>query len=517
MNVLSAAQLYDADQATMLEDEITSLDLMERAATRAFEAITAEVNWKNRPIVIFCGIGNNGGDGLVIARKFIEQGADIHVFVVTYSNHYKADFKANLNRLEKLTNSITFLTAHSELPKLPVNSVLIDAIFGIGLSRPLHNWVKKLINHINCISALRLAIDIPSGLYTNRAVEQDTAIVKADYTITFQCPKLSFFLPQTAHYVGQLQVIDIGLSQNFIDELTPEAQLITLQQASSWLKIRPRFSHKGTYGHCLIIGGSYGKMGSVVLAAQAALRAGAGKVTTLIPRCGYAIIQTTLPEAMVLTQGEKQLSDELVDWQFTPESVVFGMGAGMAEHTAQCFHKLLEKAAKPLVVDADGLNILAQHPEWLSLLPTQSILTPHPKELRGLIGEWTDDFDKLTILKSFVQRYQIIVVAKDAITFIITPQQVFINTAGNPGMATAGTGDVLAGTIGGLLAQGYTAVEAAALGVYLHARAGDEALKKSSVEALIAGDLLLRFGQVYREMLKYKTMNAIKKQNQQLL
>lgn len=497
MKIFTAKQLAKADQITVKKQAISSLELMERAASGAFEKILKRLENFEGIVNVFCGIGNNGGDGLVIARKLAERGFRLRVFIVDYSPKHSPDFEVHLKRLKQVyEENVIFINKNKVKLQLYNNEIIIDAIFGIGLNRPLLDWVDDLLGYINNTQCFVIAIDIPTGMIPDHSPEKEQNILKADLTLTFQSPKFAFFLSQWVDYVGEMKLIDIGLDKDYIAETDTEAVLIQEEKILTLRKPRKRFSHKGTYGHCLIIGGSYGKIGSIALSSKAGLRVGAGKLTTLIPSCGYEILQTSFPEAMVLTTDDKILT-QFTELPFTPEVICFGMGAGTAKETATFFEDLLKVTHKPMLIDADGLNLLAKDNDLLKLIPENSVLTPHPKELERLIGSWNNDFDKLEKTKTFVQRHKVIVVVKDAISMTVTRKNIFVNSTGNPGMATAGSGDVLSGMIAGLMAQGYSSENAAIFGVYLHGKAGDLSLKKLSEEALIARDIIKNIGKAF--------------------
>lgn len=500
MKIYSSRQLQRADQETLVRQKITSLQLMERAATLAYREIIQDFRDQTPKFKVFCGMGNNGGDGLVIARKLAKAGYKVEVLMVEFTDQPSPECAENLARFKALQpHSITRLTAEKGV-EIAKTDIVIDAIFGIGLNRPMPSWVSGLVHKINEASAKVYAIDTPSGLYGDKVPGKDEKVIKADTTLTFQSPKLAFYLPETYPFLGHLKVLNIGLDQEFLDNLPPVATVVGAREMAKIRKKRPRFSHKGTYGHCLVVGGSYGKMGSMVLAARAALRVGSGKVTALVPRVGNPILQVAVPEAMTLTVEGNHILYEYEEPDFIPESISFGMGAGTREETAEFFLDLLKSYKKPLLIDADGLNLLAKHTILQEFIPENSVLTPHPRELKGLLGEWKDSFEKLQKAKEFVVRHHVILVLKDALTLIMTPEKLYVNSTGNAGMATAGSGDVLSGVIGGLMAQSYTPEEAAVFGVYLHGRAGDLAVRNSSPEALIAGDLINTFAQAFEEL-----------------
>lgn len=502
MNIYDVKDLAEADKVTIERQGITSEDLMERAATLVFQEIHSRLKNNPVPVKIFCGIGNNGGDGLVIGRLLLQEGYNVTIYVVNYTNKRSADFLSNYDQFKNISKTWpTLLKGEDGIPEISPSDFVIDAIFGIGLNRPAEGWVAKLIDHINISGAFILAVDMPSGLFSTKVPAKDDSVIKANFTLTFQAPKLVFFLPQAAEFVGDIIVLEIGLDREFLGKVKAAAQLIDKEEARKMYRPRKKFSHKGSYGHSLIIGGSYGKIGSISLTATAALRTGAGMVSIYAPSCGYEILQTVLPEAMVITDvGEKELQD--INFDLEPDVICIGMGAGTADVTVKTYKQFLKKRDQPIVIDADGLNMLAKESELLSMLPKKSVLTPHPKELQRLIGEWKDDFDKLNKAKEFSKKYSAILVLKDAHTITIFGEDIYVNNTGNPGMATAGAGDVLAGIITGLISQKYEPLTAAVLGVYLHGKAGDIAAANLSYEGVLAGDISRFMGAAFLDLFK---------------
>lgn len=500
MKIFSAQQLHEADKITQEKQQITSLQLMERASSKIFEEINNRLNGAKIKIKVFCGIGNNGGDGLVVARKLVGEGYHVDVYVVNYSDKRSEGFLENYRTLKEDTkNWPVLLKSEDDFPEIKSSDFVIDAIFGIGLNRPLVEWVQKLIVRINESEAFKVAIDMPSGMLADEIIA-DQPIVEANYTLTFQAPKLAFFLPETARFAGNVQIIDIGIDRQYLAENPAKAVLIGEEQAASLYQPRSKFTHKGDYGHTYIVGGSYGMMGSVVLASKAALRIGVGKVTSVIPQCGYDILQISVPEAMVeVVPHDIHLAD--MNLELKKEDIVaFGMGAGTNEKSIEFLTTLLNQVKTPMLIDADGLNMLSKHPELLELIPEKSILTPHPKELERLIGSWKNDFEKLDKVQKFSDTYKVTVVIKGAYTMTVSSDNIYINTNGNPGMATAGSGDVLSGVIAGLLAQGYDPAIAAVFGVYIHAKAGDLVVADTVPDALIASDIIAYLGKAIRSL-----------------
>ncbi len=499
MKILNREQTYEADKRTLAAEGISSLDLMERAATLAFDWVHRRLEGSPVNIHVFCGVGNNGGDGLVLARHLAEHGYHLVVYVVKYSENRSPDFLANLKQLKSRKVWPEYLDPGSPLPNIGADDLVLDCVFGIGLNRPPEPWVSALFRHLNASRAFILSIDIPSGLYMDRPPEDPETVVRASRILTFGTPKLVFFLPGTGSLVGPWEVLDIGLDPGYMTEVQTEFELMGHPELSAWYRPRAKFAHKGTYGHALILGGSYGKIGAVALAAKAALLSGAGLVTACVPVCGYLPLQAQLPEIMVRTTPDKEEHIEFPE-AGAGETQGMGMGLGTGERTQRAFLAWLKRQKRPVLLDADALNILSLHPKALSDIPEQSILTPHPGELKRLVGAWGDDFEKLHKAQEFAKKWKCILVVKGAHTMVLSQDKGYINTSGNPGMATAGSGDVLSGMITGLLASGYPPEQAALLGVYLHGRAGDLTASETGFEALTASGILAGIGNAFREL-----------------
>jgi hydroxyethylthiazole kinase-like uncharacterized protein yjeF len=500
MKIFSSKQLYKADRITTDKQEISSTDLMERAGNRIYNWLHQRMQGAQVPIQIFCGIGNNGGDGLVVGRLLIESGYNVHMYVVNYSDKRSADFLINYDRIKNMTKTWPLLmTSEKDFPVINNEDIIIDAIFGIGLNRCIGGWVKKLIQYLNSQVAFKLAIDMPSGLYANAPLEDAEAVLAANHTLTFQAPKLSFYLPETAKFAPYFEVLDIGLDTEYLQNAEPIAQLISKPEAQKFYKQRQKFDHKGTYGHALIIAGSYGKMGAAVLAAKAAFRAGAGLVTCFIPKCGYEIIQTALPEAMVVTDSNENLISN-IDYIIKPSALAVGMGIGTAPETVSALEKLFVREKASMVIDADAINCISENKKLLKILPKNSILTPHLGELKRLIGAWDNDYDRLEKTRKFSKKHKVIVIIKGAHSITVKDDNLYINTTGNPGMATAGSGDVLSGVVAGLLSEGYDPLSAAIFGVYLHGSAGNIVTQSLGFEALMASDINDAIGNAYIEL-----------------
>jgi len=499
MKILPIDKIRAADAYTIEHEPIPSIDLMERAATQLFKWITKHVD-KTHPFSIFAGPGNNGGDGLALGRMLAEADYKVEAYIIRYTDKTSEDFQVNFERAVQLQNiSVYDIRKIEDFPEIEDESVVIDAIFGSGLTRPINGFIAEIIEKINNSPVVKVAIDTPSGIFSdNSSVHNKGAIVRADYTLSFQFPKLAFMMPENDPFVGEWHVLDIGLHHEYINSVTTNNFFSVKEDVVPIIKKRRKFSHKGTFGHALLIAGSYGKMGAALLAAEACLRSGVGLLHVHIPKVGYQIMQTALPEAMISLDRYDNYFSEVPDLGLY-NAVGIGPGLG-TEHQSQMALKLLiQEFTAPMVFDADALNILSENPTWLAFLPAGSILTPHPKEFERLVGKWDNDFEKLEKQRDFAKRHNLYVVLKGAHTSISTPDgKCYFNSTGNPGMATAGSGDVLTGIITGLLAQGYTPGQAAVLGVYLHGLAGDIAAKKFGQEAMIAGDMVKLLGKAWR-------------------
>ncbi len=499
MKIFTAKQIYAADHFTLEEQNISSDELMERASKELFNWIHHRLQGSQVKICLFCGIGNNGGDGLALARHLWEHGYNFEVFVIDYSEKRSHDFLTNLERLKNRKIWPNFISQDTELPFLNPEDIIIDALFGIGLNRSPEQWVERIIERINNSGAFVVSVDIPSGLFTDQALKNAKAVVKANYVLSFQFPKLIFFLPETGIFANQWEILNIGLSKKFIEQTETKFELIGKNEVLSYYIPREKFSHKGTYGHALIIGGSYGKIGAVSLASRACITSGSGLVSAYVPQCGYIPIQSSLPEVMVITdKGEKEITE--VSFSITPDVIGVGIGLGTAKSTQKAFSEFLGKSQCPMVIDADGLNIIAENKALLKKLPPKTILTPHPGELKRLMGHWEDDFDKLQKAIIFSKEYNCIMVLKDAHTIVVYEGKGYVNSTGNPGMATAGSGDVLTGVITSLLAQKYEPLKAAIFGAYLHGRAGDMAIENLGYQALTATSIINGLGPAFMDL-----------------
>lgn len=489
-SIYSASQIKALDANTIQQEPISSVDLMERAATKCVERIVA-IYGHSKSYKIFCGLGNNGGDGLAITRQLLNKGCEARAYVINYSDQYTKEFAINLERLKALgEHAVEEIDFKEEFPHLEKKDVVIDALFGIGLSKPIGGLAADCVQHLNQFAKTILAIDIPSGLFADKCSVIPSAIIKAQRTFTFQFPKLAFMFNESESYLGEWEVLDIGLIETETFRKESFTKYLTKVDIMKMLKPRAKFSHKGTYGHCLLVSGSYGKMGAAVLASKSLLRSGAGLLTLCIPKCGYDIMQSTVPEAMTLVHGNDFIDIQQLDLK---NYAAIGIGPGMSTEVSvqKSVKYLLETSKKPLVLDADALNIVSTHKDLVTLIPDHSILTPHPKEFERLTHYVPNSFDRLESQKEFSRKHNLIVVLKGAHTSVTTPSgEVYFNSTGNNGLAKGGSGDMLTGLITGFLAQGYTPLEAALMGVYIHGDAADIAKAEIGEMAMIPSDVI---------------------------
>jgi NAD(P)H-hydrate epimerase len=489
LKILKAEQIRAADAYTIEHEPIASIDLMERAGKLCYEWIKNQFSLE-RPIRIFCGVGNNGGDGLVIGRLLKKSGYDVEMYVVQYSEDYSADFHSNLLRYKELNFGIHFIKTESDFPELAPDALVVDAIFGSGLNRPVDGIAAHCIDRINELPCIGLAIDIPSGLFAEENAENTGSVFIADVTLCFEVPKLSFLLPNGGSFVGEFEIIDIGLDKEFLEKQESPFILIREELADSIPVSRQKFSHKGSFGHALICAGSLGKVGASILASKACLRSGVGLLTVNSPLIGMQSLHTSVPEAMVLP-SESEFHLKSLPKLNAFNVIGIGPGIGLHEETASLLKLLIQEFDGPMVLDADALNILSENKTWISFLPKNSILTPHPGEFRRLVGEWSSDNERLDKQIEFSKTHGVYLILKGAHTSIACPDgRIFFNSSGNPGMSTAGSGDVLTGMLTALLAQGFSSLEASILGVYHHGKAGDMAAEVRGQLAMTAGDII---------------------------
>ena len=504
MKILSISQIREADKYTVNNEPISSVDLMERAANAAFNYIVKKY-YLSQNFCVFCGIGNNGGDGFIIARMLLQHGYKVKVYWIRFADNISEDCRINYLRLNDIDSSIISIVTHSDYKydfkdifcsEYPEN-VTIDAVFGSGLSRPLDVSYSSVIDAINNSSSIVLSIDIPSGLFGDISTisnNTDSLVVEATETISFQVPKISFFFPENYCYVGDFAIVNIGLDEKYMNSVMTDYMLIDNELCSVLRKTRLKFDHKGIFGHAMLIAGCVEKFGAAIMAAKSCMKSGVGLLSVDIPEMCYLAMNISLPEAMIAD------IDDVCNTNAHYQSIGIGPGIGVTDESLRKLQSVLEICVKSeqteehpvkLIIDADGLNLLSLHKELLDKLPSQTILTPHPKEFERLFGTFQCDSDRIAFQKSMSAKYNVIIIYKTAHTAISMPNgKMYFNSTGNPGMATAGSGDVLTGLITGLLARGYTPQEAAVLGVFSHGLAGDMAATKHGLESMNAIDII---------------------------
>jgi NAD(P)H-hydrate epimerase len=500
MKIFTSSQIREIDAFTIANEPIASIDLMERAATELYKSISTNLIWVNQKLIIFCGTGNNGGDGLALGRMFTENGYDVITAFCKFTDNISNDCKINLERLQK-TNDAKILVVEDadNLPNVE-DRIIIDCLFGTGLTRKVEGKYADIINYINDSGNKVFSVDIPSGLFGEDNLTNEGAIIKADETFTLAYPPLAYFFASTNKYFGYLNILDIGLLQEAENKITTPYINVERDDALKLRRYRSRFGHKGNYGHSLLIAGSFTKAGAAVLSAKACMRGGTGLLTVHVPSKLVDVLQISVPEAMISVDQNQTCFSGISDFE-KYSAVCIGPGLGTDKKTVAAFAEFVKNCKSPLVVDADGLNILAMQPELINLLKPGTVLTPHPKEFERLFGKFESEFQCIEFMRDFSKRTGIIVIRKDGITAISTGEgQVFFNDAGNPGMATGGSGDVLTGLLLALLAQGYESQEAAILGVYIHAAAGDLAYRKKDAEGLIASDIIKYLPKAFKQL-----------------
>lgn len=502
MKILSVPQIREADAYTIAQEPIASIDLMERAAKACADWLRAHLA-PAAELVILCGNGNNGGDGLAVARLLREEPHfDVHVFTFPLSSKDSEDFSKNLSRLRNVPgvqlHECKDAAPFKNFQLDPRRHVIVDALFGSGLGRAPEGAAAEIISQVNASRCEVIAIDVPSGLFGDDNSANDRKhVIRATATLTFQSPKLAFLFAENAPFTGDFHVLDIGLHPEFLAQAKTPHHFITADMIAAIYRPRPKFAHKGTFGHALLVCGSRGKMGAGVLAASACLSSGVGLLTVLVPRCGYEILQTAVPAAMTIESEEESIISGKIPNGF--QAVGMGPGIGTEKATEQALKQLIQERNAPLVLDADALNILAENKTWLAFLHEEIILTPHPGEFDRLTEKHNSGHARLTSQQAFARRFGVHVVLKGAHTSIACPDgTVYFNSTGNPGMATGGSGDVLTGIITALRAQGYGAREACILGVWLHGVGGDLHRQYHSEESLTATELVRNLGEAFR-------------------
>lgn len=498
MKLLTAQQLREAEIYTIQKHKIPSYDLMEKAATRIVEKLQSWFSVQT-PFVVLCGQGNNGGDGLAIARLLEDKGFSVTTFLI-HAEKYAKNTQKNRTRLGE--EQVYLFENVGDFPPFSENTIVIDALLGSGLNRPIEGNLAEIIKYFNSLPHFKIAIDIPSGLHAEGAwIPHFENTFRADATLTIEQVKKAFLWAENFPFVGDFYPISIDLDKSFKSQQSSADFLITDSFIQEIWQSRSKFAHKGTFGHALTLVGSKGMAGAGILATKAVLKSGAGLVTSCTPACNYSIMQTAFPEAMVICDDEQEFLSQLPKGIENYRAIGMGCGIGTEKPTQAVLKLLLQETVCPLVLDADALNILAENKTWLSYLPTETILTPHPGEFDRLTQKHTSSKERVEAQRSFSMKYHVYCVLKGAHTSISTPDgRLFYNTTGNNGMATAGSGDVLAGIITGLIAQGYSSLKAAIIGVYLHGLAGDFAAEEHSKQAMTASDILNAIGKAFKEI-----------------
>ncbi|MES3019574.1 MAG: NAD(P)H-hydrate dehydratase [Bacteroidota bacterium] len=486
-NLLTSEQIKATDSYTVTARSITSLDLMEEASAAFVSEFEKEVPDKNIPVSIYCGTGNNGGDGLAVARMLNRNGYhNLSVKISRFSKQSTSDFNANLKRLKTTGVGI------SEISNLSFGAedksgVIIDALLGSGINRPIEGDLKNLVDHINALNTKVISIDVPSGFPSEGLIDPGSTMIKASLVISFQQPKINFFFPESAINTGRFIAALIGLDA-YIESLESNWKLVTNEDIQSILKPRTRFSHKGTYGHPLVIAGSETIMGAALLCADACLHSGAGLTSACIPKSGLTSLNSRSPEIMSLVRSKNIPVSTFKKYT----AIALGPAMGVNKEAAELLLKVLASNTKPLVLDADALTLLSKMPDALNSLPAKSILTPHMKEFDRMFGGHTNWWERVETARKKAAELNIIILLKNQYSFIVLPDgDVLINPTGNPAMAVGGMGDVLTGMIVSFLAQEYSAEEAAILGCYLHGKAGDE-LRAEGMNSIPPGYLIKR-------------------------
>ncbi|MFL5765518.1 MAG: NAD(P)H-hydrate dehydratase [Bacteroidia bacterium] len=487
MKIFSGEQIRVLDQDTIKNEPVSSIDLMERAAMACVSWILERFP-KETGFAVVCGPGNNGGDGLAIARLLKKEGCQAHAYFIHCSERISEEAKENYERLHHTNrNDVKELSGLQEA--FGKEKVIIDSLFGSGLNKPLSGLASEAVRCMNTSGNRIVSIDVPSGLYCDRLNENDDVIVKADHTLTFQAPKYSFMFPENASYTGEFSILDIQLDKSGIDAIAVNNFFLLKEDVRKLIRPRMRNAHKGNFGHALLLCGSKGMIGAAVLSSRSCMRTGVGLLTAHVPGCGYSVMQTSVPEAMTSSDADQEIISSLPDLDGF-SAVGIGPGIGRSDKTAGVLKQMLLTSKLPLVLDADALNIISAN-RWLDIVPAGSILTPHPKEFERFAGQAGNSQERLSSQRALSIAHKIFIVLKGAHTSISFPDgAMYFNSTGNPGMATAGSGDVLTGMITSLLAQGYSAGDACRLGVYVHGLAGDIASSEKGEIGMIASDLI---------------------------
>ena len=502
MKIFTSKQIHELDTYTIEHEPISSINLMERAA----RVLACKImnRWsRDVPVVVFAGPGNNGGDALAVARMLADKQYSVSAFLFNIKNNLSDDCYSNKLRLRdsKRIKEFVEVTAEFDPPALTCDTLVIDGLFGSGLNKPLGGGFASLVKYINSSGSTVVSIDLPSGLMSeDNTYNIANNIVRADFTFTFQMKKLCMYFADCQQYLGEVKVLDIQLSEEWIRTTDSYMSIIERDQVMSLMRDRSVFAHKGSMGHALIIAGSYGMAGAATLATRACLRSGVGKVTAHIPQCNYTIMQISVPEAIVQIDRDDCCFSEAVDSSMY-DAVAIGPGLGQRETTGTALISQIRRTQCPIILDADALNILGSRMAWMQQLPKGILMTPHPKEFDRMDGESSSDYERLSKAREMAQRMQAYILLKGHYSALCQPDgTVIFNSTGNAGMATAGTGDVLTGIIVGLMSRGYPQAAAALVGCYIHGLAGDIAAAEKGEESLIASDIIEALPLAFREL-----------------
>ncbi len=499
MKIFTSNQVKEIDRYTIENEPVSSISLMHRAAMQCALWLMKRYN-RNVKFKIFSGCGNNGGDGLAIASILLENDYKAEVYIIKVSEKLTAEAQYYFELLSSTPASIIHeIVEEKQLPRIDSDDIIVDALFGSGLNRPVESLAAETINYLNKAVCDKIAIDIPSGLMTE-GISTGKTVFKAKHTLTFQFPFLAFFFAENSDFVGNYHVLNIGLNASIIQQLQTHYFIIDSNKIK--IKSRSEFAHKGTFGHALILAGSKGMSGAAVLSSKACLHTGCGLVTVHSAQSVTNIIQSSFPEAITSIDESENAPSHLPEL-LKYSAVAIGPGIGVYEETKNLITQLLNEINKPLILDADALNVISKNKKLLHSLPSKAILTPHLVEFDRLFGTCENSYDRLQKQLNASIEFGIIIVLKGKYSSVSIPDGTcYFNPSGNSGMATAGSGDVLTGIICSLLAQGYEPEQAAITGVYLHGLAGDIAADILGEEFLIASDIIRGLSKAFKKIKK---------------
>ena len=495
--VLSSSQVRQADERTIAGGTPQEV-LIERAAARCAERILATLS-PDAPILVVAGMGNNGADGLAIARQLHALGRTVRALVVAHRPEGSAGFSSMLERFQERGAPLLHWTVGEAPPPLPAGEVLIDALLGSGLTRPIEGFLAEAIGWMNGSGRPVHAVDQPSGLLEGGVSGPSASVVRASCTYAFQFARPHLLLPSSAAYVGRLEVLPIGLDHRGVTDLSLREWIMEAEDVRSLLPVRPSTGHKGTFGHAVVIAGGPGGAGAALLAAQAALRSGVGLVTARVPAPLMPMLLAGAPEALLSVDPHPILTEVMDRNGRSIQGIAIGPGIGTEPSTARLLEELLRSGPPPLVIDADAINLLALSMGSLDMLPEGSILTPHPKEFDRLVGDGSAlEAVRLDRARALAVAHGVVVVLKGSPTAVCSPDgQVHYSTTGNAGMAKGGSGDVLTGLLAGLRAQGLSPLAAALVGVHVHGAAGDRAAAARGQRGMTPSDLIERIPEAF--------------------